>query len=147
LVVPEKRADFLMHTDQVYARANMEGYKVSLCQVSPQPFPRVRGAVQPAPRSTEPETPTPVPTPTPRPENVSPTPKPTMPENWYGLVLVRYLSLTIAPSNKVSSPMLRQYWYLRGDVWYVDPDLDQLFELDQPQPEQPAAPRPVVPAP
>jgi len=148
MVAPELRADFLMQAEHIYARVSMEGYKISLCQVSPNPFPRQRGEVMPGPRPPRRDEATPTPEPTP--EETSPTPKPEMPKKWYGLVLVRYINLSVAPSNAVRSPLIRQYWYWENDVWVVDPEIEQLLELNRPpQPQADARPseQPIVPAP
>lgn len=144
MVLPERRADFLMEAEMVANRVKMEGFKVALCQVTTAPPPRLRGEI----------TPTPMPVPTPMPEPVpageetppEPTPELVMPDEWYGIALVRYVHLSVAPSNTVSSPLLRQYWVCRDDVWYVDPDLRQLLEITQPGTRPPApTPQPMAP--
>jgi hypothetical protein len=126
MVVPERRADFLMQAEKVAARVKMESYKVTLCEVSSAPFPRVRGDVTPTPEPA----PTPVATPRPAPEETTPmaTPKLEMPKAWYGRVIVRYINLVVVPSNAVRSPLLRQYWVARDDTWFVDPDLSELLQ-------------------
>ncbi len=128
MVVPDRRGEFLMQAEKVATHLKMEGYKIAMCQVSSFPYPRVRGEVTPTPTPV----PTPTPTPTPRPpadQAPSPTPKPEMPKVWYGLVLVRYINVSVVPSNAVRSPLLRQYWVWKDDYWMVDPDLTDLTQL------------------
>jgi len=153
MVLPEKKADFLMHAEVVYRNIKMEGYKVALCQVSPVPLLKIKGQI------TMPE-PTPEPTPAPPPQMEEnemikkPEPKNKnlkMPKQWYGMVLVRFINLTVAPTNKVNSPLIRQYWECRDDQWMVDPDLGDLMTLGQPPEAKPPAktpePQPRVPLP
>jgi hypothetical protein len=145
-VIPDSRANFLMWSEQVYQRVHMEGYKVTLVQVATEPFPRVRGEVAPPPSSKKAEGEQPFsfdePPKDAKPEKgaVKSQKNQKMPKTWYGLVLVRFVNLTVVPYNKVRSPLLRQYWYYRESekVWRVDPDIDQLLELGNPD----AAPPP-----
>lgn len=152
MVVADNRADFLMEVELLRSHVSMEGYKISLVQVSSTPFPRLRGEVihQPKPIKPPEATPTPTPEPTPEPEA---TPKKEeklkMPQKFYAMVLVRYVNMSIRPSNRVSSPLLRQYWVWENDVWMVDPDIAQLMDTGKPTASGavPSSDQPRVPGP
>jgi len=160
MVIPESKADFLMQAEAVNARVNMESYKVTLVQVSSLPFPRVRGEVKHEPKPKEDIPPSiaaqktkaenPPETPPAKTENEN---RLEMPKVWYGLVLVRYENLIIAPHHTVRSPLIRQYWYYTDEVdtWLVDPEIEQLLGLYEPEaspaPEKAPATKPVVPTP
>lgn len=137
MVLPAARADFLVSAESVYARVHMEGYKIALVQISPDPFPKIRGAVKVPPKPERPAVEIP-----PTPEEIKAREAKEkaaaeeqkfkeMPKHWYGLVLVRYINLTVVPSNQVSSPLIRQYWYWdeNSETWLVDPEIDQLIDV------------------
>jgi hypothetical protein len=153
-VVPEHKADFLMATQTIYSRVHMEGYKVTFAQVSPVPIPRVRGEVQPPPKdAVKPATPPSLALQDRKTKGDSELDNfEKVPKIWYGMVLVRYQNLNVAPSSRVSSPLIRQYWYWYEDpgVWLVDPEIDQLLDFGRGKPPT-ATPtpraQPVVPTP
>jgi len=153
-VVPEHKADFFMAAQTVYSRVHMEGYKVTFAQVNPLPIPRIRGEVQPPPKDApKPITPPSLALQDRKEKSESELDEyKKVPKIWYGMVLVRYQNLNVAPSSRVSSPLIRQYWYWYEDpgVWLVDPEIDQLLDFDGKKPPTatptPGAP-PVVPTP
>lgn len=156
VVIPEQQANFMMTAEAIYARVHMEGFKVNLAQVSHEPFPRLHGEVPPPTK--------------PKPEHKVDTPPSLaaqaekkkkggaeepikkMPKVWYGMVLVRFINVNVAPSSTVRSPLLRQYWYWYEDpgAWLVDPDIEQLLEPNRrgaKTPTHDAKPEPLVPTP
>jgi hypothetical protein len=152
MVVPRSRADFLLAAEQIYNTVRMEGYKITLVQVSDQPFPRIRGEIAPPPPAKRPEVEAPqrideTPADAKPKEKGPEQPKKKMPKVWYGLALVRFINLTVTPHNQVRSPMIRQYWFWReeDETWMVDPEIDQLLELAKPQAAAPGAPPPPPP--
>jgi len=151
MVVSERRADFLMEVELLRSHVTMEGYKISLGQVSSAPFPRLRGEVVHQPKPLDPpEAMTPTPEPTPEPEDEEkPKEDLKMPKKFYAMVLVRFINMSIKPSNRVYSPLLRQYWVWENDEWMVDPEIRQLMDIGKPAaagsappPDQPRVPGP-----
>ncbi len=156
-VIPERQADFLVAAETIYARVHMEGYKVTYTMVSPNPFPRQRGeVVMPPPEKEKPDTPSSLSKQVDKDKKKSDAEKrKKIPKAWYGLVLVRYLNLNVAPSANVRSPLIRQHWYYYPEpgVWLVDPEIEQLIDLGRRPAEKAksadksSAPPPIVPTP
>lgn len=165
MVVPESKADFLMQAEAVNQQVNMEGFRITLVQVSSLPFPRVRGEVKHEPKPKEDIPPSIAASiaaqeaKTEKQPDTSPAAKAEkeksleMPKIWYGLVLVRYENLIIAPHHTVRSPLMRQYWYYTEEIgaWLVDPEIEQLLGLYEPEeapaPEKAPTAKPLVPKP
>ncbi|MDP8225631.1 MAG: hypothetical protein P9L99_19890 [Candidatus Lernaella stagnicola] len=158
MVIPERQPEFMMAAEQVYARVHMESYKVTYAAVSAKSFPYMPGEVAaPEPGGDRPETPVSLQVPDKEKQKAADAVKRKhVPKVWYGLVLVRFVNLNVAPSSSVRSPLIRQYWYWYedADTWMVDPDIGQLLNLGKPpaadRPQDKRAPQPaapVVPAP
>jgi len=139
-VVPEKRIEFLEIAQDVMARIRIENFSIPLCKVGIEPFSRddkipKADSIIPTP---PPLTPPPDSSPreaTPRsdvPEEkakeVSPKERYKIPKVFYGLALVRYINMTVAPSVSVSTKLIKQHWVYVDGVWYCDADLSELLK-------------------
>jgi hypothetical protein len=141
-VVPEKRIEFLEQSQNVAARVNIENYTVPLCQVGIVPFPRDE-SIPGKEDDAEPKTPTTLTppaeggVPAPKPQETPPPPeegkkkkkeKKKMPKVFYGVALVRYINMTVAPSVTVRTKLIKQHWVYVDETWYCDADLQELME-------------------
>jgi hypothetical protein len=155
VVVPQSRGNFLMTAESFNQRVHIESFTVVLTEVSEHPFTRLRGQVPEIQHEKKPQI-----EPPPTEDEVAAaarkaqaTPEPskakTMPKNWYGLVLVRYVNLSILPHTQVRSPLLRQYWYWNDtdETWMVDPEIEQLLDLDKSEAAPPLGEKPLAPSP
>ena len=139
-VILEKRVDFLEQAQHVAEKVRIEDFAIPLCQVSPVPYPREKKEKGKAgPESEKPpvvETPAEKETPAaelPKPEDQTKLEeqkpvKKKMPKVFYGVALVRYINMTVAPSVSVRNRLVKQYWVYVEDTWYCDADLEELLE-------------------
>jgi hypothetical protein len=153
MVVPQSRQYFMSAVEKINEKVHMEGYKIVIVQVSDRPIPRVRGEAADITPPKKPQIEMPPPEEdenAPKKTELKPqtSTRKTMPKIWYGLVLVRFINLTVTPHRVVRSPLIRQYWYWndQSETWMVDPEIEQLLEMGQP-PEGPQPPAPTGPTP
>jgi hypothetical protein len=141
-VVPEKRIEFLEKSQEVAGRIRIEDFTMPLTQVSTRPFPRDESipgqkAKEEAAKKYAPLDPTARPEVTPvepAPETPAQIEQPVkkvkfvMPKVFYGVVLVRYINMTVKPSVTVRTRLIKQHWVYFNESWHCDADLDELLK-------------------
>ena len=139
-VVSEKRIEFLETAQDASARIRIENFTIPLCKVGTVPFPRddtiptAGGAgsighltADDAERDQTPVTPTPIPAPDANEKVISSKEKYKIPKVFYGVALVRYINITVAPSVSVKTRLIKQHWVYIDGAWYCDADLAELL--------------------